>query len=90
MPFVTIYKADEPSLAQMAGLGVVNPRTRKVKVKILLLLRCGQPQCEALLSSALVCPQISRPGPGVNEVIHLMQRKFRKVKVKILFFVLPS
>ena len=28
VPFVTIYKADQPSLAQMAGLGVVNPSVR--------------------------------------------------------------
>ena len=45
MPFVTIYKADQPSLAQMAGLGVVNPSVRLSCLPLWCVLRSlGQDQ----------------------------------------------
>merc|ERR1719189_2591782 len=48
VPFVTIYKADEPSLAQMAGLGVVNPSVRLSCLPLWCVLRSlGQDQVRA-------------------------------------------
>ena len=45
VPFVTIYKADQPSLAQMAGLGVVNPSVRLSCLPLWCVLRSlGQDQ----------------------------------------------
>jgi len=48
VPFVTIYKADQPSLAQMAGLGVVNPSVRLSCLPLWCVLRSlGQDQVRA-------------------------------------------
>ena len=52
MPFVTIYKADQPSLAQMAGLGVVNPSVRLSCLPLWCVLRSlGQDQVISLAFS---------------------------------------
>ena len=51
VPFVTIYKADQPSLAQMAGLGVVNPSVRLSCLPLWCVLRSlGQDQVIKYLS----------------------------------------
>ena len=52
VPFVTIYKADQPSLAQMAGLGVVNPSVRLSCLPLWCVLRSlGQDQVISLAFS---------------------------------------
>ena len=49
VPFVTIYKADQPSLAQMAGLGVVNPSVRLSCLPLWCVLKSlGQDQVISL------------------------------------------
>ena len=50
VPFVTIYKADQPGLAQMAGLGVVNPSVRLSCLPLWCVLRSlGQDQVITLI-----------------------------------------
>jgi len=48
VPFVTIYSAEEPALAQVAGLGVVNPSVRLSCLPLWCVLRSlGQDQVRA-------------------------------------------
>jgi hypothetical protein len=78
VPFVTIYKAEQPELAQLAGLGVVNPSVRLSCLPLWCVLRSlGKDQVRARVRGvfamleevtarleALPCLRLLRSVPG--------------------------